>query len=158
MSSLVVPPHNQGPELERRIRELGDWFHNLNLGGIQTAPNHYLGDYPRVKWEKFAHAVPSDLTGKSVLDIGCNAGFYSIEMKRRGADRVVGIDWDEAYLAQARFAAEVSGADGASGRGLSIFGNRDLRTTRVPEDAFRREPLLRRSHELVDSQRAVRGR
>jgi len=29
-------------------------------------------------------------------------------MKRRGADRVVGIDWDERYLAQARFAAEVS--------------------------------------------------
>jgi tRNA (mo5U34)-methyltransferase len=32
-------------------------------------------------------------------------------MKRRGAARVVGIDWDEAYLAQARFAAEIEGAD-----------------------------------------------
>jgi len=46
-----------------------------------------------------------------VLDIGCNAGFYSIEMKRRGADRVVAIDNDETYLAQARFAAEVWQAD-----------------------------------------------
>jgi tRNA (mo5U34)-methyltransferase len=109
MSSLVVPPHNQGPELERRIRELGDWFHNLNLGGIQTAPDHYLGDYPRVKWEKFAHAVPSDLSGKSVLDIGCNAGFYSFEMKRRGADRVVAVDDAENYLAQGQLAAEVLG-------------------------------------------------
>ena len=52
--------------------------------------------------------IPADLRGTTVLDIGCNAGFYSIEMKRRGADRVVGIDWDERYLAQARFAAEVS--------------------------------------------------
>ena len=34
-----------------------------------------------------------------------------MEMKRRGADRVVGIDSDEGYLAQARFAAEVSGLD-----------------------------------------------
>jgi tRNA (mo5U34)-methyltransferase len=32
-------------------------------------------------------------------------------MKRRGADRVVGIDSDEGYLAQARFAAEANGSD-----------------------------------------------
>jgi tRNA (mo5U34)-methyltransferase len=35
-----------------------------------------------------------------VLDIGCNAGFYSLEMKRRGAERVLGVDFDERYLAQ----------------------------------------------------------
>jgi tRNA (mo5U34)-methyltransferase len=46
-----------------------------------------------------------------VLDIGCNGGFYSIEMKRRGARRVVGIDHDDDYLAQARFAADVLGLD-----------------------------------------------
>ena len=34
-----------------------------------------------------------------------------MEMKRRGADRVVGIDSDPGYLAQARFAAEVSKLD-----------------------------------------------
>ena len=47
----------------------------------------------------------------TVLDIGCNAGFYSMEMKRRGADRVLGIDTDARYLRQARFAAEVNGMD-----------------------------------------------
>ena len=93
--------------IRQRVRELGDWFHNLDLRGVQTAPNHFLGDYPNVKWRNFAHAIPTDLHGKTVLDIGCNAGFYSLEMKRRGADRVLGIDFDEAYLAQARFAAEV---------------------------------------------------
>jgi tRNA (mo5U34)-methyltransferase len=36
-----------------------------------------------------------------VLDIGCNAGFYAIEMKRRGADRVVAIDHDEHYPGRA---------------------------------------------------------
>jgi tRNA (mo5U34)-methyltransferase len=41
-----------------------------------------------------------------VLDIGCNGGFYSVQMKRRGADRVLGIDVDERYLNQARFAAQ----------------------------------------------------
>jgi tRNA (mo5U34)-methyltransferase len=95
-------------EIERKIHELGEWFHNMNIGGVQTAPRHFLGDYPAVKWNRFAHAIPADLTGKSVLDIGCNAGFYAFEMKRRGADRVVAIDDEERYLAQARFAAETN--------------------------------------------------
>lgn len=94
-----------------RIRELGEWFHNINLGGVQTAPNHFLGDYPAIKWERFAHALPEDLSGKTVLDVGCNAGFYCLEMKRRGAARVVGVDSDARYLAQARFAAEVEDQD-----------------------------------------------
>jgi tRNA (mo5U34)-methyltransferase len=98
-------------DIARRVSELGDWFHNIDLGGIQTAPHHFLGDYPAVKWRRFAHAIPADLRGKTVLDIGCNAGFHSIEMKRRGADRVVGIDSDERYLAQARLAAEVLGVE-----------------------------------------------
>lgn len=97
--------------IRQRVSELGNWFHNLNLGGVQTAPNHFLGNYPEVKWANFANAIPQDLRGKTVLDIGCNGGFYSIEMKRRGADRVVGIDFDETYLAQARFAAEVCEAE-----------------------------------------------
>jgi tRNA (mo5U34)-methyltransferase len=98
-------------QIEERVRRLGKWFHNLNLRGVQTAPDHFLGDYPQNKWRNFAQAIPADLSGKSVLDIGCNAGFYSIEMKRRGAERVVGVDFDEAYLSQARFAAELSGAE-----------------------------------------------
>lgn len=106
--------------IERRVRELGPWFHNMELGGVPTAPDHFLGDYPRVKWRRFAHAIARDLRGRTVLDIGCNAGFYSIEMKRRGAARVVAIDHSEAYLAQARFAAEVAGAD-IEFRRLSVY-------------------------------------
>jgi tRNA (mo5U34)-methyltransferase len=98
-------------DLRQRIEQLGPWFHNLNLNGVQTAPNHFLGDYPRFKWRGFQSVVPQSLAGKTVLDIGCNGGFYSIEMKRRGAERVVAIDFDETYLAQARFAAEVCGVD-----------------------------------------------
>lgn len=98
-------------EIQVRVRELGAWFHNMDLAGVQTAPNHFLGDYPRIKWQRFAHVIPTDLRGKSVLDVGCNAGFYSIEMKKRGAGRVVGIDTDDVYLDQARFAARVNGVE-----------------------------------------------
>ena len=107
-------------DVRRRAEALGPWFHNLDLGGVRTAPDHFLGDYPSVKFRGFAHVVPADLTGKSVLDIGCNGGFYAIEMKRRGASRVLGIDFDEDYLAQARFAAEVTGQDIEFAR-LSVY-------------------------------------
>src|SRR5215467_11469897 len=111
LSSYAADQAGQQRELAHRVASLGEWFHNIDLNGVQTAPDHFLGDYPRMKWRRFEHSVPEDLRGKSVLDIGCNAGFYSIEMKRRGADRVVAIDSDEDYLTQARFAAEVTGSD-----------------------------------------------
>ena len=100
-----------GRDLKQSIRALGDWFHNLDLHGVQTAPDHFLGDFPNVKWKQVANEVPKDLAGAHVLDIGCNGGFYSIEMKRRGAERVLGIDVDDRYLNQARFAAQVLGQE-----------------------------------------------
>jgi tRNA (mo5U34)-methyltransferase len=108
--------------LRERIEALGAWFHNIDLGnGVTTAPDHFLGDYPRFKFETFANALPIDLTGKTVLDIGCNAGFYSVEMKRRGAERVLGIDSDERYLAQARLASEALGFTGVEFANLSVY-------------------------------------
>jgi tRNA (mo5U34)-methyltransferase len=94
-------------QIVRRVNELGEWFHNLDLRGVPTAPNHFLGDFPNIKWKHISPEIPSDLKGATVLDIGCNGGFYSLEMKRRGADRVVGVDVDDRYLNQARFAAEI---------------------------------------------------
>ena len=118
MSSTEKP---RPDEIRSRAAALGQWFHNMDLGGgVLTAPDHFLGDYPAVKWRSFAQAVPADLTGKTVLDIGCNGGFYSMEMKKRGAARVLGVDWDEDYLAQARFAAEVTGLD-IEFRKLSVY-------------------------------------
>ena len=92
----------------------------MELQGVATAPDHFLGDFPRVKWERFQHCIPADLRGKTVLDIGCNGGFYALEMKRRGADRVLGLDFDPDYLAQARFAAEVEGLD-VEFREMSVY-------------------------------------
>jgi tRNA (mo5U34)-methyltransferase len=112
--------------IERRVRELGSWFHNIDLRGVKTAPQHFLGDYPAIKWRRFEGALPADLRGWTVLDIGCNAGFYAIEMKRRGAERVVAIDSDPDYLAQARFAAEVSGVE-LEFRELSVYDIGTLR-------------------------------
>src|SRR6478609_7536294 len=113
-------------QIQENIQKLGKWFHNIDLRGVKTAPDHFLGDYPNVKYQRFAHAIPKDLTGKTVLDIGCNAGFYSFEMKRRGASRVVGIDSDERYLRQARFAAGALGFEIEFHR-LSVYDLAQLR-------------------------------
>ena len=45
-------------EIRRRAEALGPWFHNIDLDGVATAPNHFLGDYPAVKWKGFAQAIP----------------------------------------------------------------------------------------------------
>lgn len=92
--------------IQQSIESLGPWFHNFHLpGGLQTAPLHFLGDFPAQQWKYIANKLPADLSGWSVLDIGCNAGFYSFELARRGA-QVLGIDSDVHYLNQARWIAE----------------------------------------------------
>ncbi|HVW27135.1 MAG TPA: TIGR04290 family methyltransferase [Polyangiaceae bacterium] len=94
----MTQPHDE-------IAGLGPWFHNLHLpDGTETAPGHELGDFPSFKWRAIAPHFPERMEGTRVLDIGCNAGFYSIELARRGA-LVTAIDVDDHYLAQARWAA-----------------------------------------------------
>ena len=91
------------------VAALAPWFHNLHLpDGVQTAPDHFLGDFPSFKWREIAPHVPEDLHGWRVLDVGCNAGFYSFELAARGA-RVTALDVDPHYLAQARWAARQFG-------------------------------------------------
>jgi ubiquinone/menaquinone biosynthesis C-methylase UbiE len=47
-----------------------------------------------------------NVTGKDVLDVGCGSGVYSVDFARRGARRVVGVDFSENMLALARQEAE----------------------------------------------------
>lgn len=98
-----------GAGLPEDVKALGPWFHNLHLpGGVLTAPEHPLGDFPSYKWREFAGSLPADLSGCRALDIGCNAGYYTFQLAQRGAE-VVGIDHDPHFLTQARWAAEQLG-------------------------------------------------
>jgi len=59
--------------LAHRITRAGDWFHNINLRRSVDGAQHFLGDFPNVKWKHIRPAIAKDLAGASVLDIGCNA-------------------------------------------------------------------------------------
>ncbi|MGE5518352.1 MAG: TIGR04290 family methyltransferase [Candidatus Dadabacteria bacterium] len=96
-------------KLMEKIESLKPWFHNIHLpGGVQTAPDHYFGDFPKFKWVQIKSSIPKNLQGWTALDIGCNAGFYSFELAKRGA-QVLGIDLDPHYLKQAKFSAKELG-------------------------------------------------
>jgi tRNA (mo5U34)-methyltransferase len=103
------PPRALPADLKEQAARLQPWFHNLHLpDGSETAPDHPLGDFPRYKWQQLRAVLPEDMQGWSVLDIGCNAGFYSFELARCGAE-VLAIDSDPHYLRQAQWAGEVYG-------------------------------------------------
>jgi tRNA (mo5U34)-methyltransferase len=104
---------NLTPEqVQTKIRELGQeeqWFHCIDLGnGIKTRDE--LPHLPRL-WSHIQRFVPGDLSGKTVLDIGCNAGYFSVAAKKRNADYVLGVDMSPGYLRQAEFARDVLGLD-----------------------------------------------
>ena len=51
---------------------------------------------------KLDHLKIPDLTMRSVLDVGCNEGFFSLYAASRGAKNVLGIDTDAGCLSDAR--------------------------------------------------------
>ncbi len=113
-------PENAGPDADprnllARIRALDPWFHDIDLGPeLKTKLGPCAdepGDHPKPTWELVRPHLPADLSGQSVLDVGCNAGFYSFETKRLGAKRVLGVDAQRREIAQARLAAEILGLD-----------------------------------------------
>ena len=97
------------------LKLLEPWFHRIDLGGgIFTKTESVMGepvDHPRETWEIIQQCLPTDLAGKSVLDVGCNGGFYCVEAKRRGAGRVLGVDGQRQHVRQALFVRKVLGLD-----------------------------------------------
>ncbi len=57
----------------------------------------------------FGPSIWDELAGKVVIDFGCGTGAESVEIARRGAARVIGLDIRERVLDQARVAARKAG-------------------------------------------------
>jgi tRNA (mo5U34)-methyltransferase len=75
-----------GPSLRERAADI-KWFHSIELEPGLVTPGY---DVTRDRLDLLK--IPADLSGKSVLDIGAWDGFFSFEVERRGAERVVATD------------------------------------------------------------------
>ena len=68
-------------EVEDSVKALGWWYQHFELpNGVRTGPGTLPGYNAHERWYYIEAFVPKDLTGKTVLDIGGNAGYFSIQM------------------------------------------------------------------------------
>lgn len=82
--------------ISSHIAGLQPFFHNFILDGIRTKPitgNSWDDNYPQNLWE-IIYPFIEDAKDKNVLDIGCNAGFFSYKFADMGAN-VLGVDCEQ---------------------------------------------------------------
>lgn len=94
--------------LKTKIKNLEPWYHDIDLGNSHRTGNKdnpHLVDVKR-RWESFSEFLPEDMTGYSILDVGCNSGYFSVRCKQRGAERVVSLDVTDININQTKFLSE----------------------------------------------------
>ncbi len=102
-------------EILAELKRLEPWFHRIDLGGgLYTKTASVMGepvDHPLGPWQTIQKLLPPDLSGMTLLDVGCNAGFYAFEAKRRGATRVLGVDGQRQHVRQGLFVRKALGLE-----------------------------------------------
>ncbi len=99
-------------EARRELEQLGWWYQHFELpNGLRTGDGNEPAYRPEMRWRLIEPYVPADLAGTTVLDLGGNAGYFSIQMKLRGAARCVLVEPYDEFAAQARFAAREFGVE-----------------------------------------------
>jgi methyltransferase family protein len=104
-------------EIERRIAALPGWHYEFEFdGGVRThVANPVLVNRQRERYRYFFDALleltGGSLAGRRVLDLGCNAGFWSLAAAQAGADFVLGVDARQSYIDQSALVFEAKGID-----------------------------------------------
>jgi tRNA (mo5U34)-methyltransferase len=95
----VEPPNPPSrEEAEAYVKSYSFWYHRMYLGNGIYTQHPTAADHV---WALIKPAFPPDLEGASMLDIGCNAGFFSIMAKLRGAGRILGLEFFPMFFEQA---------------------------------------------------------
>ncbi len=102
-----------------------DAIYGNQNGMVDSVINKLFRKSMRLRYEKSIEGC-EPVQGKSVLDIGCGPGHYSITLAQRGASRVVGIDFAEGMLKLATEHAR----QGRRRRTLQLHGRRLLQVSR----------------------------
>jgi SAM-dependent methyltransferase len=103
--------------LRSRVERFTRWHYEFDLGhGVRT-PIASAGHANRHKQRKEYFFTPlvklcgGTLAGRRVLDLGCNAGYWSLAAIEAGADFVLGIDGRQMHIDQANLVFEAKGVD-----------------------------------------------
>ncbi len=92
--------------LRLQVLSLGPWYQRIQLpGGVSTS---LLTMSNEARWQRLEPHLP-DVSGRQVVDFGCNAGFFSLKCLERGAARAVAIDRSALACCQARFVFDTLG-------------------------------------------------
>jgi tRNA (mo5U34)-methyltransferase len=100
--------------LEAKVASFARWHYAFDLGGIstfrpgQTKVNRHL-QRKKLFFDPLVQMLGGSLRGKTVLDLGCNAGFWSLLAIEAGCDKVVGIEGRSMHVEQANLVFEVKG-------------------------------------------------
>lgn len=103
-------------EIRRRVASFPRWHYEFDLQGVKTPifdSAHRNRHQQRIAYffEPLVDLCGGSLRGKRVLDLGCNAGFWSLQAINAGADFVQGVDGRQMHIDEARFVFEASGVD-----------------------------------------------
>jgi len=104
-------------KLEERIAAFPWWYYRFEFEGGVSTP--VLGDGMVNRAEQLhgyildalLRATGGSLGGHRVLDLGCNAGLWSLRAIEAGADFVLGVDGLRMAIDQASFVFETKGVD-----------------------------------------------
>jgi SAM-dependent methyltransferase len=109
----------QAEDLEERVAAFPRWNYEFDLGqGVRTPVSH-RGQANRHEqrrryfFDALVRLLGETLEGHRVLDLGCNAGFWSLAAVEAGADFVLGVDAQQVYIDQAKLVFEAKGVDPA---------------------------------------------
>lgn len=104
-------------ELQRRIDGFSRWHYRFDFAGGISTPIDDNVDMNRHEQRRryFFDALLTlgggTLEGMRVLDLGCNAGFWSLQAVEAGADFVCGVDGRQMHVEQAELVFEAKGID-----------------------------------------------
>lgn len=106
-----------------QFQALQPWNHNYRLpGGCETRPGIQTSHGKNeVKWLRIEPLLELlGLQNKTVLDVGCNEGFFSQKLSEK-ASRVVGIDVDDKRIEKAKFVHSVMKVPNTELRCVDIY-------------------------------------
>lgn len=112
--------------IKKKINSFPRWHYEFDLNGIKTPvfPPDHATRHPLRRdhiFPKLLEICGGSFAGKRILDLGCNAGWWSIEAVKKGADFVLGIDARDMHIEQAKFVAEVLGIRNVEFRKMNVY-------------------------------------